>query len=127
MSEPEIAAVNQRMMAAVRAGDPDAVAALYTEDGQVLAPNQETLSGRDAISGFFRAAGEMGVRELTLETVELDLLGDTAAEIGRYRLFDADGQTLDTGKYLVVWKHMADGWRLHRDMMNTNLPPDGAV
>lgn len=125
MSEREIATVNERMMAAVRAGEPNAVAALYTEDGQILAPNRETLAGRDAIAGFFRAAGEMGVRELALETVELDLLGETAVEVGRYRLLDAEGQALDAGKYLVVWKHTADGWRLHRDMMNTSLPPDG--
>lgn len=127
MSEQEIAEANEQLMAAVRAGDPDRAAALYTEDGQVLAPNQETLSGRDAIAGFFRATAEMGVRELVLETAELDLLGETIVEIGGYRLLDAGAQAVDAGKYLVVWKHTADGWRLHRDIINSNLPPDGAA
>ena len=49
-----------------------------------------------------------------------------AVEIGAYVLeFDRDGRRLtDRGKYLVVWKRGADGWRAAADILNTDLAAD---
>ena len=69
----------------------------------------------------------MGVPTLTLSTVEVTELGDTAYEVGDYTMKmqppGADAMS-DRGKYLVVWKRQADGaWKLAVDIWNTNLPP----
>jgi len=32
---------------------------------------------------------------------------------------------MDHGKYIVVWKNTADGWRLHRDIFNSNMAASG--
>ena len=56
-------------------------------------------------------------------TVDLDDRGDIAIELGRYTLLLADGAIADRGKYLVVWKQQDDGWRLYRDIWNSNEPP----
>jgi hypothetical protein len=29
---------------------------------------------------------------------------------------------MDEGKYIVVWKHEPDGWKLYRDMWSSNSP-----
>lgn len=125
MSRSEIDRVNAKLMAAVRAGDPSAAAALYTEDACLLAPNQPMLAGRAAIAAFFEASGEMGARALQLETRELEIRDDTAHEMGSYALLDADSKTLDVGKYLVFWQRRDGVWQLHRDMLNSDLPPAG--
>jgi ketosteroid isomerase-like protein len=67
-------------------GDAAAVAALHTEDAALLPPGADILRGRRA-----------------------------AQEIGRFSL-EVPGQggqaTKLEGKYGVVWKGTADGWRL---------------
>ena len=50
------------------------------------------------------------------------LILDTAAEVGRYVLAMADGTEVDRGKYIVLWRHTEDGWKLHRDIFNSDLP-----
>ena len=47
----------------------------------------------------------MGLRELVLETVELEDHGETAIEVGRYTLKADGGVVADQGKYIVVWKN----------------------
>jgi ketosteroid isomerase-like protein len=48
--------------------------------------------------------------------------GETAWEDGRYTLLGTNGSTMDDGKYIVVWKHEADGWKMYRDMWSSNSP-----
>ena len=44
-----IAAANDTFMAAFKRGDAAGLAALYTEDGQVLPPNADFVTGKPAI------------------------------------------------------------------------------
>ena len=116
---------NKRFMEAVKASDAAAIAALYTEDATLLPPNVEPLHGRAAIEGFFKAAIEMGVREATLETVDVEYLGDVAHEVGAYTMEVAPpgGQVMtDKGSYVVVWKREPDGWKLRWDIWRSNAP-----
>ena len=117
-----IDSVNDRFMNLFARRDAAGVAALYTEGGRLLPPNGDVVTGRAGIEGFWRGAMAMGIASAGLETVELDDLGATAIEIGRYTLVAADGESLDHGKYLVVWKRDGDDWRLHRDMWNSSDP-----
>jgi uncharacterized protein (TIGR02246 family) len=121
-----IAAANEKFMAAARQGDAAGLAALYTEDGQLLPPNADVMSGREAIAAFWGAVVEMGIKEAELDTVEVADHGDTAIEVGRFTLYGADRQQLDRGKYIVVWKQEAGQWKLHRDIFNSSLPAPGA-
>lgn len=116
---------NAALMQAVREGRAQAAAECYTNDAQLLAPNLEALTGREAIAGFFQGSIDMGVRALELNTLEVDDLGDTAIESGEYRLLGEDDQVMDVGKYIVIWKDQDGAWRLHRDMINTSMPTSG--
>ncbi len=99
-----IAAADEKFMAAFNRGDAAGLAALYTENGQVLPPNSDFVTGRQAIQAFWQGAMDMGIKGAKLEIVEVEGLGDTAIEVSKYTLSGEAGQVLDTGKYIVIWK-----------------------
>ena len=120
MSEQAIAATNARLMESVGKGDAAAAASCYTSDGKFMAPNAEPFAGRAAIEGFFQGAIDGGIGGLKLETLTVEVLGDTAWEEGLYALHGSDGALADQGKFIVVWKQTGDEWLLHRDMISSN-------
>ena len=126
MLQQAVQDTNREWMEAVKRGDPASLAALYTEDATLLPPNSEAIRGRQGIEAFFKAGMQMGISEATLETVDVEYLGDVAYEVGAYtmKIEPEGGQaTADKGKYVVVWKREGDGpWKLAVDMWNTNTP-----
>jgi uncharacterized protein (TIGR02246 family) len=104
--------------------DADGMGTLYTEDGQLLPPGADIVSGRDDIAVFWQGVFDMGVANARLETVEVEDHDDTAIEVGRFTLSDANEQTVDHGAFLVVWKHDDGAWKLHRDIWNSNAPDE---
>jgi len=121
----EIGAANDRFMAAFEEQDAAAVAALYTKKGQVLPPNSDFVTGREAIQAFWQGAMDMGLRRAELELGEVDGLGKTAVEVSRFTLYAEGDAVADKGKYMVVWKKKGGDWKLHRDVFNSSLPPPG--
>jgi uncharacterized protein (TIGR02246 family) len=117
-----IEAANAELVDAYRRGDARAVAAMYTEGGQLYPPNEMIVGGREAIEKYWKAAMDSGVKAFELRTVEAEGLGDSAVEAGTYTLYGKDGTTLDRGKYLVLWKRAGGAWKLHRDCWNSNEP-----
>ena len=121
----EIAAANDKFMAAFNGGDTAGVAALYTQDAKVLPPNSDFVSGREATQGFWQAVQGMGIKKAKMEIVEVEACGDTAYEVSQFTLYGAEGLELDKGKYIVIWKQEAGEWKLHRDIFNSSLPAPG--
>jgi uncharacterized protein (TIGR02246 family) len=116
-----IASANRNFVAAFARRDARGMATLYTANGQLLPTNSDFVTGTQAIQAFWQAVMGMGIKEATLETVELEVHGDTAHEVGRYTLLGDGGQVLDQGKYIVIWKRDGDQWKLHRDIWNSSL------
>ena len=113
---------NRRFGAAAARKDFAGMAAFYTEDAKLLPPDVPIVSGRKAIEEFWRsAANVLGLTGVTLETIDLEVSGDTAYEVSQADLSLSSGQA--KVKYLVVWTGGGDGQRrLHRDIWN-NMPP----
>ena len=120
-----IVAANEKFMAAFNGGDAAGLAALYTEKGQVLPPNGDFVTGQPAIQGFWQAVMDMGVKKAKLETVEAEGHGDTATEVSKFTLYGEEGQVLDKGKYIIIWKRENGDWKLHRDIFNSSMPAPG--
>jgi uncharacterized protein (TIGR02246 family) len=120
-----IAAANEKFMAAFEAQDAAGLAALYTKDGQVLPPNSDFVTGREAIQGFWQAAMDMGLRKAKMDIVEVESRGKTAIEVSKFTLFAEGDAVADQGKYMVIWKRKKGGWRLHRDIFNSSMPLAG--
>lgn len=117
-----IAAANTDFMNTFNRGDSVGMGNLYTENGQLLPPNSDFVTGQSAISAFWQGAMDMGIKTAKLETVELEGLADAAFEVGKYTLGGEEGQVIDSGKFVVVWKRQGGKWKLHRDIWNSSMP-----
>ena len=97
------------------------IAEIYSENGAVMPPNSQLVNGRAAIGNFFtefHAAG-LGVE---LQDTEAYAHGDVGYKVGTYTISDADGATVDEGKYVEIWRYIDGTWKMHRDIFNSNLP-----
>jgi uncharacterized protein (TIGR02246 family) len=117
-----IASANENFMDTFSQGDAAGMADLYTEDGQVLPPNSDFVMGKEAIQSFWQALIDMGIKEVKLDIGEVEQQNDLAFEVSRFMLAGDEGQVLDQGKYIVVWKEEHGQWKLHRDIFNSSLP-----
>jgi uncharacterized protein (TIGR02246 family) len=115
-----IETANKAFTDAFRGGDGTAMANLYTAEGQLLPANSDFVRGTAAIRAFWQGVIDMGLKDASLETVEVEAYGDTAIEMGRYRLVAAGGAVADSGKYIVIWKNDRGTWKLHRDIWTTS-------
>ncbi|CAN5309290.1 hypothetical protein BH23BAC1_BH23BAC1_24320 [soil metagenome] len=104
-------------------GDTSGMSTLYTDHGMVLPPGGDFVRGKEKIGQFWQAVMNLGIKKAKLEILEIEQQGDTAVETGTYTLSGEDGQLLDQGKYIVIWKQQNGQWKLHRDIFNTSLPP----
>lgn len=121
----EIEQANQKFMDTFRSGDAAGMAALYTENGMVLPPNDSFIEGREHIQRFWQGVMDKGVKSVELRIREVEQLGDTAYEVSRATLALENGQVIDQSKYVVVWKRQNGEWKLHRDIFNSNLKAEG--
>lgn len=117
-----IVAANGRFMRAFERGDAGAIAALYTDEGQLLPPAGEVVAGREHIRAFWQGAMDGGVAGAALDIAEVEDHGETATEVSRYTLFGAGRQPLDRGKYIIIWKRERGEWKMHRDIFNSSVP-----
>lgn len=121
-----IAKANMKFSEKVRSGDAEGLASLYTEDTLLLPPNSARVVGRKGTKEFWGSAfRDMGIKDASLKTEELVGSGDTYTEIGNYTLMlrpTEQEAVEDKGKYVVIWKQTDDGWKLHRDIWNSDHP-----
>ncbi|MGE0031338.1 MAG: DUF4440 domain-containing protein [Steroidobacteraceae bacterium] len=104
------------------ANDAAGIAALYTEDAQLLPPDLEIVSGRAAIQEFFARTNPPGSAGIEIATVETHVFGDYAHRQGSFLLKGPDGGTVRAGKFLELWKKVDGRWLIHRDMWSANAP-----
>ncbi len=105
-----------RYVVASNQGDAAALTALYEEDAILLPPDHEPIRGREAIGDFWAEGTDTG---LELDTLRLEVGGDTAYLIGRYRLPPTDQEEADSGQYVLCLKQQPDGvWKVAADIWN---------
>lgn len=115
---------------AVLAGDPKAVAALYTDDAVEMPPNQPLLKGRAAIESYYGKVLGSGrkVMSFTLDHLESHTSGDTAFDAGTYKQ-SMQGESgtaapaADTGKYIVILKRAGTAWKVAYAIYNSDTAP----
>jgi uncharacterized protein (TIGR02246 family) len=113
-----VEASNRAFIAAFLRGDSAAIAQLYTENAQVIAPGEPVARGRAAIAAAWQNAIDSGVKDVKLQTAEVESAGDLASETGTVRLVAKDG-SITQARYVVVWKREGGRWKLHRDIWNS--------
>jgi ketosteroid isomerase-like protein len=118
-----IQSTNAKFSSLFAKGDEAGVTALYAADAAVMPAGSEPVRGTQAIQKFWQGGIDSGVVGVEVKTVEVYEGGKTATEVGQYRLLDKAGKTLDSGKYIVIWKQEGGDWKLFRDMFSSNQPP----
>ena len=116
-----IEATNAQFAAALKRGDAAALAAMFTEDGEVIpAAGKGFVSGRAALEAYYVGrVRAVRILDVTITTVAVEVSGDLAWETGTNRLSVQAGDAppvTRTGRYLVAWKRGPDGrWRYRVD------------
>ncbi|MEA2693240.1 MAG: hypothetical protein QOJ16_2627 [Acidobacteriota bacterium] len=124
----EVEAAMQRYTMLLRTGPPDALAALFTADGELLEPGMAALHGREAIRAFLAPLfGAVDVQEAKTATDAIEVYGNAAYQWGTYRQRVAEkGKPANEyhGRYIASWRHEADSkWRLAK-MIVQPFPPE---
>lgn len=105
-------------------GDAESISPLYTEDAELLIPEAPPFSGRAAIAEVWKAIVGSGGNTLRVTVGEVkELADDWAYEIGSFAATSPEGNVLNAGKYIVIWKRTLGGWKIHRDIFNWDIPP----
>lgn len=113
---PELARVLTDYEAAWSKKDPAALAALFAEDGFVLAGGRPPVRGRAAIQKHYTGQGG----PLSLRALAYAAEGGVGYILGGYT--DAAGKP-DMGKFTLTLKKGSDGrWLIMSDMDNSNRP-----
>jgi ketosteroid isomerase-like protein len=113
---------NAKFMEEVKKGDSNALAAHYASDAWLMFDNSEPAKGA-AIASAWGGAVRSGMKDLKITTVDLTGNADLLAETGMYEMIGDGNKTLDKGKYVVIWKPVNDGWKIYRDIGNSNMAP----
>jgi uncharacterized protein (TIGR02246 family) len=121
----ELDLVHQDYIAAYNRGDAAGVASLFTRDGQLFPAFTGMVFNHEAIQAFWQGIMDLGIRSVSLETQETEVLSETCLEVGKYTMMGWKDQVLDIGKYIMIWKIETGSWRIHRYIWTTSLPPPG--
>jgi ketosteroid isomerase-like protein len=113
---------NAKFMDEVKKGDSNALAAHYSADAWLMFDNMEPVKG-SAIASAWGGAIKSGMKELKITTQDLTGNAELLVETGMFEVIGNGNKTLDKGKYVVVWKPENDGWKIYRDIGNSNMPP----
>jgi uncharacterized protein (TIGR02246 family) len=125
--EAKIRSVDSAFVAAANAGDAEAVAAVYSDDGALLAPNLPPQKGRVAIKAFWGGFLDAYTVRFEVASDTIEGRGDLAYNQGHYRFTavpKAKGApgVADEGKFIEILRKHPDGsWKYVLDMYSSNL------
>jgi ketosteroid isomerase-like protein len=117
---------NQAFMDASLKADAGPVGALLTDDTLLLPPGGRIIRGKKAVEDYWRATwAVLKISDFKMKILDLSGKAGFVHEVGSYTLkFQIQGkEAVDEGKYVVVWRQLADGtWKKFIDIWNSDLP-----
>lgn len=101
--------------------DFSAIERVYTTGARILPPGAAMLTGLDHIRHFWeQAVSSLNIESLTLSTLDLQVSGDTAVEVGRAEMHTNQPTSPTVVKYVVVWKRDGGSWKWDIDVWNAD-------
>jgi len=92
----------------------------YSADAIYMAPNMETMKGKDAIKEYVNSYPPLHVE---FPIVEILGTANHANVRGTYVINDTTGKLMDKGKYLSVFQKDANGnWSITHEIFNSDMP-----
>lgn len=106
--------------------DVDKLVSFYAPDALVMAPNQPSATGLNAIRQLYHLAFEMGFSNFNAEITRVVPSGELVITSGTYSIdLKTSSQMLsDHGKFLSIYQLFKNGeFKVLFDIWNTDLPP----
>jgi ketosteroid isomerase-like protein len=101
-------------------GNKDPYVNRFSSDAFYMAPNMETMTGKDAIRNFANSFPEVRIK---FDIVELSGSTDLAYMRGAYTITTPKDSLFDKGKFMGIWRKTAENnWQLTHDMFSSDLP-----
>ncbi len=116
-----IISVENDLVNRVNLEDWEGVSAIYAKDAKILAPGSPPVSGRQAIASFWHTAAIRGLSSLELQLMDLEISGDLLTGYGKYTMSDQQGEILDLGKFVAIYRKEMNHWVLQTDIFNSSL------
>lgn len=107
---------------AFNAGDAKAVAALYAKDAERLPYQAPIIIGPAAIAANITQTRDQEIVKIDLELDKSEAEGKMGWAHGTYILTNAEGATVQTGKWMNVSKKVEGKWVIQADIWNTDAP-----
>ena len=123
MSKQDVENGEKLWLEAFNSGDAPGVAAMYTRDARLAAPNMETIEGSAAMVPFAQEMIDSGAK-LGFGLTKVYETPDLCVSVGTYEMtFPATTTPPDRGKFVEVWTRQSNGeWRIAEDIFNSDLP-----
>lgn len=120
--EASVLQTNQHFMKAFKSGDTLEVSKCFTSDAKVMAPHIQPVNGRKDISNFISHLIKSGIADFKLSMIKI--WGDSSilVEEGTYVQLDKQGNQIDTGEYIALWRQETGNWKMYRDIWTSNQP-----
>ena len=118
---------HEQWLAAMRAGDAEALGRLVTDDVILMPPHQQSVVGRQGVIDWFGGVAKQArTTAITMTRREVTVAGDVAIEEGSFlwEMAPTGGGSpiKDHGRVLATWKQQPDGsWKVAQNMWNSTL------
>lgn len=107
------------MVQALNEGDHESFATFFAEDASMKLTGTEPFTGRKAIAEAHKPMTENGM-QLKIASGELFYNEEYATETGSYKIFTEDGQEVDYGNFMTLWKNTDGTWQIYRDVISSS-------
>jgi uncharacterized protein (TIGR02246 family) len=120
----DVEAVSVAWKNAYNGGDAASVAALYTEDAVLSAPGEPAVRGKAAISDYFVAKvtqfRDSGFTVVDAPLGDVKMSGDLAWQWQTYKVTNASGAVVDSGKLVTLFERKEGKWLIAGDTWNSD-------
>ncbi len=111
-----VKALDAAIIAGINAKSADQATAPYADDGAIMPPGAPTMTGPDAIKGYWQAAIDGGLGDVVATITDVQVNGDIALTMGT--LAGSMGDQELSGKYVLYVRKGNAGWKVQRDIWN---------
>lgn len=108
-------------LGAFNSGDLVGLGLRYSQDSQILPPNEPIVTGHEAIEEFWNTYSPGQVR-IRVSEARSEMLGEYWFREGTYSAVEGDEGEPRLGKFIELWKNEDGAWLLYRHMWSPNAP-----
>ena len=117
----------QQYDSATNSGDVATLLAMSTADSVRMGPNRPVEAGIEAIRAGSQEFFNQNTAQLTTVIEDIEVSGDLAFARTSYKqtttLKESGETSEEVGKWILVYKRQADGWKIYTEAWSSDSPP----